>query len=86
MVRIRPERDFLMYCCALLYFRNGNLEKALNFADRLTLRNWWVERYLVLLGRIHEARQDAAGMREAGMLLTELNENHPYGRKLLSLA
>ena len=85
MVRIRPERDFLMYCCALLYFRNGNLEKALNFADRLTLRNWWVERYLVLLGRIHEARQDTAGMREAGLLLTELDETHPYGRKLLNL-
>ncbi|GAB4424420.1 MAG: hypothetical protein OHK0011_05010 [Turneriella sp.] len=85
MVRIRPERDFLMYSCALLYFRNGNLEKALNFADRLTLRNWKVERYLVLLGRIHEARQDAAGMREAGLLLTELEENHPYGRKLLNL-
>jgi hypothetical protein len=85
MVRIRPERDFLMYSCALLYFRNGNLEKALNFADRLTLRNWQVERYLVLLGRIHEARQDAAGMREAGLLLTELDESHPYGKKLLNL-
>lgn len=85
MVRIRPERDFLMYSCALLYFRNGNLEKALNFADRLTLRNWQVERYLVLLGRIHEARQDAAGMREAGLLLTELDGSHPYGKKLLNL-
>ncbi len=84
MVRIRPERDFLMYSCALLYFRNGNLEKAINFADRLTLRNWQVERYLVLLGRIHEARQDPAGMREAGLLLTELDSSHPYGKKLLN--
>lgn len=86
MVRIRPERDFLMYACALLYFRNGNYDKALNFADRLTLRNWRVERYLVLLGRIHEARQDSGGMREAGLLLTELDEAHPYGQKLLELA
>lgn len=86
MVRIRPERDFLMYACALLYFRNGNYDKALNFADRLTLRNWRVERYLVLLGRIHESRQDSAGMREAGLLLTELDQAHPYGRRLLEFS
>lgn len=85
MVRIRPERDFLMFAAALLYFRTGNLDKALNFADRLTLRNWRVECYLVLLGRIHEARQDALGMREAGQLLGELDPSHPYAKKLLHL-
>lgn len=84
MVRIRPERDFLMYCAALLYFRLGNSEKALNFADRLTLRNWHVERYLVLLGKIHESRQDEPGMREAGLLLNELEPGHEYAAKLLS--
>jgi hypothetical protein len=84
MVRIRPERDFLMYSAALLYFRLGNSEKALNFADRLTLRNWHVERYLVLLGKIHETRQDEPGMREAGLLLNELEPGHEYAAKLLS--
>ncbi len=84
MVRIRPERDFLMYSAALLYFRLGNSEKALNFADRLTLRNWHVERYLVLLGKIHETRQDEPGMREAGLLLNELEPGHEYAGRLLS--
>lgn len=86
MVRLRPERDFLMYSAALLYFRLGNAEKALNFADRLTLRNWHVERYLVLLGKIHEARQDEAGMREAGLLLQELNPGHAYSQMLLGVS
>ncbi|MCX7634018.1 MAG: serine/threonine-protein phosphatase, partial [Turneriella sp.] len=86
LVRICPQRDLYLYACALLYFRNRNLEKALVFADRLTLRNWKVERYLILLGKIHEARQDAAGMREAGLLLQELVPNHPYGQKLLDLS
>jgi hypothetical protein len=84
MVRIRPERDFLMYSAALLYFRLGNADKALNFADRLTLRNWHVERYLVLLGKIHESRQDELGMREAGLLLQELEPGHDYAAKLLN--
>lgn len=84
MVRIRPDRDFLMYSCALLYYRIGSLEKALNFADRLTLRNWSIERFLVLLGKIHEARQDEHGMREAGLLLTELDATHGYGLQLLN--
>ncbi len=83
MVRIRPERDFLMYSAALLYFRLGNAEKALNFADRLTLRNWHIERYLILLGKIHESRQDEPGMREAGMLLQELAPGHAYAKVLL---
>lgn len=83
LVRIHPERDFFLYMAALVYYRMGNLEKALNFADRLTLRNWQNERYLLLLANIHESRQDDHGMREAGLLLTELVPNHPYGKKLL---
>ncbi len=83
LVRIQPSRDFYMFVAGLLFFRIGNLEKALNFADRLTLRNWGAERYLILLGRIHEARADEAGMREAGMLLNELLPEHVYGKKLL---
>lgn len=83
LVRIHPERDFFLYMAALVYYRMGNLEKALNFADRLTLRNWQNERYLLLLGNIYESRQDDHGMREAGLLLTELVPNHPYGKKLL---
>lgn len=82
MVRIEPQSDVKLFTCALLYFRVGNLEKALNFIDRLTLRNWHFPPYLVLLGKIHEARQDTAGMREAAILLLEQNPAHEYGLKL----
>ena len=84
LVHIQPNRDFFMFVSGLLFFRIGSMDKALNYADRLTLRNWSAERYLILLGRIHEARQDEAGMREAGMLLTELLPEHEYGKKLLA--
>lgn len=83
LVRIQPNRDFFMFVSGLLFYRIGNMDKALNYADRLTLRNWGAERYLILLGRIHEVRRDEAGMREAGMLLLELMPDHEYGKKLL---
>ncbi|MFO1525234.1 MAG: PP2C family protein-serine/threonine phosphatase [Turneriella sp.] len=83
IIRIRPDRDFYLYTAALLFFKTGNLDKALNFADRLTLRNWRFEPFLTLIGMIHEARQDDTGMREAGLLLTELLPGHAYGTKLL---
>jgi hypothetical protein len=86
LVRVTPQNDFYMYVAALLFFRTGNLDKSLNYADRLTLRNWKIGRYLILLGRIHTQRGDAHGMREAGLLLTELNPSHPYGRELLTKA
>ncbi|MBN8222184.1 MAG: serine/threonine-protein phosphatase [Spirochaetes bacterium] len=84
LVRIQPHRDFYMFVAGLLFYRIGQMERALNFADRLTLRNWSAERYLILLGRIHESRADEFGMREAGMLLLELLPEHAYGKKLLS--
>lgn len=67
ILRLRPDRDFFMYSAALLFFKIGNYEKAINYADRLALRNWHFVPYLVLLGMIQEARQDAEGMREAGL-------------------
>lgn len=83
ILRLRPDRDFFMYSAALLFYKIGNYEKAINYADRLALRNWHFAPYLVLLGMIHEARQDAEGMREAGLLLTELIPGHEYGVRLV---
>lgn len=83
ILRLRPDRDFFMYSAALLFYKIGNFEKAFNYADRLALRNWHFAPYLVLLGLIQEARQDAEGMREAGLLLTELIPEHEYGIRLM---
>lgn len=83
ILRLRPDRDFFMYSAALLFYKIGNYEKAINYADRLALRNWHFAPYLVLLGMIHEARQDADGMREAGLLLTELMPGHEFGMRLM---
>jgi|GEM_PF-3299175 len=83
ILRLRPDRDFFMYSAALLFYKIGNYEKAFNYADRLALRNWHFAPYLVLLGLIQEARQDAEGMREAGLLLTELVPGHEYGVRLM---
>lgn len=83
ILRLRPDRDFFMYSAGLLFYKIGNYEKAINYADRLALRNWHFAPYLVLLGMIHEARQDAEGMREAGLLLTELTPGHEYGLRLM---
>lgn len=84
LVRLRPDRDFFLLTAGLIYYRLGQFEKALNFADRLTLRNWQEERYLVLLGKIYEARGDLHGMKEAGLLLIELEPEHAYGKALLA--
>ncbi len=84
ILRLRPDRDFFMYSAGLLFYKIGNYEKAINYADRLALRNWRFAPYLVLLGMIQEARQDSAGMREAGLLLTELIPDHPYGLRLIN--
>lgn len=83
ILRLRPDRDFFMYSAALLFFKIGNYEKAINYADRLALRNWHFVPYLVLLGMIQEARQDAEGMREAGLLLTELMPGNEFGMRLM---
>jgi len=84
LVRIRPGRDFYLYAAALVHYRLANYEKALNFCDRLTLRNWQVPRFLVLLGKIHEARQDDEGMYEAGMLIDELAPGDSYAARLIA--
>ncbi|HRP69336.1 MAG TPA: SpoIIE family protein phosphatase [Turneriella sp.] len=86
LVQLTPQRDTLLFVAALLSYRIGDYAKALHYADRLTLRNWHNENYLVLLGKIYEAKQDTKGMREAGMLLVELEPLHEYGKKLLEMA
>ncbi|MBV6494758.1 MAG: hypothetical protein LDLANPLL_02795 [Turneriella sp.] len=83
LVRLTPQRDSLLFVTGLLAYRNGDYDKALYYIDRLTLRNWYREDYLILLGKIYESKNDARGMREAGLLLTELEPLHEYGKKLL---